>query len=289
MADKTFGVKVNEDLHDKVQGLIENSSLTAKDWFEKAVSLVEFNSVKEGSVEYSQDLNELEAHTTRIFELVANMVQRSIYLKEDAIKELSMKVEQKDTIISEYQNKIKEVNEEKELLKQSTTELEEIKEILTKQLEEARSSSENNQNLIIEYKNKIDSLSGLISKYQSFADENEKLKINFLKIKSELEKEVNDLNNQYDGQKNECIELKKTIEHLKKNHKDVLEQTIIKKDYEKDRALLELEKTFQKEIVIINQNYNNEIKKYLDQSIIIRKEYEDKLDLLNKKIAEKEK
>ena len=35
MADKTFGVKVSEELQEKVQNMISGSNLTAKEWFER--------------------------------------------------------------------------------------------------------------------------------------------------------------------------------------------------------------------------------------------------------------
>ena len=50
--------------------------------------------LKEGSPEHKHDLIELDAHTTRIYELVANMVQRSNYLKDQATRELQEKIEQ---------------------------------------------------------------------------------------------------------------------------------------------------------------------------------------------------
>jgi predicted HicB family RNase H-like nuclease len=39
MADKTFGVKVSEELHDRVKEMIDANGITAKEWFEKAVSM----------------------------------------------------------------------------------------------------------------------------------------------------------------------------------------------------------------------------------------------------------
>src|SRR5690606_19389891 len=112
MADKTFGVKVSEELHEKVKTMIENSGESAKEWFEKAVAVVELQSIKQGATDYNQDLNELEVHTSRIYELVSNMVQRSIYIKEHAVKEIVDKLEQKEAIIGEYQEKAKLAIEE---------------------------------------------------------------------------------------------------------------------------------------------------------------------------------
>lgn len=278
MADKTFGVKVNEDLHEKVQAMIENSPLTAKEWFEKAVSLVETNSIKEGSIDYQQDLSELEVHTTRIFELVANMINRSIYLKESAIKDLSNKVEQKEIIISDYQLKVKEATEERSKANELASELQKEKEAMLKQMEEVRFTNENNLLLILEYKEKIDSLSGLISKYQSFATENEQLKEQFRIEHEALQSQLQEATVHLNNQNVELQELKRTVENLQLAHEREQERTVEKKDYEKDRALLEMEKDFQGKLSVIYQEHNMEIKKLYDDAAITRKEYEKKLE-----------
>ena len=49
---------------------------------------MEMQSIKQGATDYSQDLSELEVHTTRIYELVSSMVQRSIFIKDHAVKEV---------------------------------------------------------------------------------------------------------------------------------------------------------------------------------------------------------
>lgn len=76
--------------------MIDSSGISAKEWFEKAVSLTEINVIKQGAVDYNQDLSELGVHTTRIYELVSNMIQRSIYIKDHAVKEYADKVGQKE-------------------------------------------------------------------------------------------------------------------------------------------------------------------------------------------------
>ena len=47
IVDKTFAVKVSEELHDKVKMMIEGSGISEKEWFEKAVSLAEMNAIKQ--------------------------------------------------------------------------------------------------------------------------------------------------------------------------------------------------------------------------------------------------
>ena len=83
MADKTFGVKVSEEMYEKAKMVIKSSGVSSKDWFEKAVALYEMNSIKQGSSDYTQDLTELEHHTTRMYELIVNMIQRGDHVSHD--------------------------------------------------------------------------------------------------------------------------------------------------------------------------------------------------------------
>ena len=151
LADKTFGVKVSEELYEKVKMMIEGSGSTSKEWFERAVALTEVQDLKDGSPDYKQDLSELEIHTTRIYELVANMLQRANYIKEDAVRELAEKIDSRELTISDLQVNVKELqgrlSELEEEAKQNTAEKEELAE----QLEDQRSVNTNNQALIQVY------------------------------------------------------------------------------------------------------------------------------------------
>lgn len=287
MADKTFGVKVSEELHDRVKDMIELSGMSSKEWFERAVALTEIQSVKQGATEYSQDLSELEVHTTRIYELVTNLVQRSIYLKDSALKEVTDKLEQKEAIISEYQEKanaavqeLKEVMEGKSLIEQEKNEL-------TKQLEQALSTNENNQLLINEYKEKNDTLSGLVTQYKGFAEENEKLKQEHSTVVQRLQSGIDELRGQTVEQLEEIKDLKQTIQSLKDKHATELERLTERMDYEKNKSLLEVEREYQQKLLSANEEYTKKIQQMYDEINATRKEYEGKFEQLNIEAAKR--
>lgn len=283
MADKTFGVKVSEELYDKVKLMIDGSGDTSKEWFEKAVALIEMNSIKEGATDYSQDLSELEVHTTRIYELISNMVQRSIYIKDHAVKEVVDKLEQKEKIISDYQEKTKSAVDEAQAMKEIVASLEKEKNDLLKQLEEQRSVNHNNQLLIDEYKEKNDTLNGLVTKYQSFAEENEKLKEEFSIEKAKLDSQVKEVMSQNDSQQEEIKELKSQIETTKTNHSLELDRLIDKKDLEKEKAIIDVERNFQDKLLKANEGYSEKINALYKEVSTVRKEYEGKIQALENK------
>ncbi|WP_052353847.1 coiled-coil domain-containing protein [Neobacillus jeddahensis] len=281
MSDKTFGVKVSEDLYERVKNIIEVSGISSKEWFEKAVAMSEIQNLKEGSGDYKQDLSELELHTKRIYELVANMIQRADYLKMDAVKELENKIESRDLTITEFQNNVKALKEQLSAAEEGFKQNEGEKTELSSQLEELRASNSTNLDLIKEYKEKVDTLSSLINEYKGYATENtelkqshavEKEKINAAHIEKEnrmissieeLKTTTRDqeaLINQLQTKLTKVIDdYKNEIENLRANQVNQLTQLTDKKELEKERAILEIERKYQAKLEQSHEQYNEKL------------------------------
>jgi chromosome segregation ATPase len=281
MSDKTFGVKVSEDLHDKVKNMIDVSGGNAKAWFEKAVALVAVQDLKDGSGAYKQDLSELEVHTTRIYELVANMINRAEYMKMDAVKELEGKLESRDLTITELQGNVKKLTEDNKQLEEGAKQTREDKKDLIEQLESLRSSNENNKDLIQEYKEKIDTLSSLVNEYKGYASENVELKANFsaekeqmraefVERESRLSSSIEELKSTARDQAALIEQLQGRLEKTVQNHKDEMDtqkvnfenqltQLTDRKDLERDRAILEIERKYQEKLEKIHEQYNEKL------------------------------
>lgn len=281
VSDKTFGVKVSEELHDKVKNMIDVSGGNAKAWFEKAVALVTVQDMKEGSGNYKQDLSELEIHTTRIYELVANMIQRSEYMKMDAVKELELKLESRELTIAELQGSVKKITEERQYFEDAAKLLDIDKKELFEQMEGLRAANENNQDLIQQYKEKTDTLSSLVNEYKGYAKENTELKTSHSAEKEQMKEEFAEkerrmissieelkatardlaaLTEHSQGTLDKTThEHKKEIETIKINHSNQLTQLTEKKELEKERAILEIERSYQAKLEKSHEQYNEKI------------------------------
>lgn len=285
MADKTFGVKVSEELHDKAKLIIDSSGLTAKEWFEKAVALYEVNSIKQGSTDYTQDLSELEHHTTRIYELIANMIQRSVYLKDHAVKEVADKLEKKELLIDELERQNKDF---KDVLAQQYDDklmLEEQVRELEKRLADNQTAFENNQALISEYKEKNDVLNGLVAQYKAYEDENKKLNRKLTEVESTLLVRATDAEQKSETLTKLVDQKNKEIESLKKQHEDELQMALERKELERVKATMDIERRFQAEIAESNTKHNEEIRSLYDEIAELRKVNEENRE---KHLSEKE-
>lgn len=285
MADKTLGIKVTEEVYEKAQATIAMSGLTAKDWLEKAVALYEINSLKDGiSGDYSNDLAELEVHTTRIYTLISNMVARSTYLKDHAVKEVTDKLEGKESIISELQEQnkslkatISALEEQQKLANENTISLEE-------KLTSMQNALQNNQALIDEYKEKNDTLNGLVTKYSSYADDNERLKAEMATTKVDLTERAVAAEKANEQLVNHLKEAENLLIKTKDQHQTELSMLSEKKDIEREKALVALERANQEQLTAANEK----IRSLYDEIAELRASHEEQVEVL-KQVVEKRK
>lgn len=284
MADKTFGVKVSEEMYEKVREVIESSGTSSKEWFERAIALYEMNAIKQGSSDYTQDLTELEHHTTRMYELIVNMIQRSVHLKEHAVKDVADKLESKEAIITDLQQQNQQIKQEIAMKTEGISAFEEQVKDLEGKLLANQTMLENNQALISEYKDKNDTLSGLVTKYQGYAEENEALKKNFEIEKTEWMKQANADKLAFEEKISELSQEKQTVseelrvlrldsEQAKANHERDLSHLAERKELERDKAVVEAERL-----------HNEEVRKLYEEMAALRKVHEETKEKLQAEI-----
>ena len=281
MSDKTFGVKVSEELYDRVKNMIEVSGSSSKEWFEKAVALTSVQNLKEGTGDYKQDLAELEVHTTRIYELTANMIQRANYMKADAVKELDEKLASRDVTIADLQKSVQALKEQLTIAEEGFKQNEGEKAELSGQLEDLKSANSNNQDLIKEYKEKVDTLSSLVNEYKGYAAENlelkqthaaekDQMKAGFTEKESRLVSSIDELKATARDQEALINVLQSNLEKAIEDHKGELEnqkvnfnnqltQLTDRKELEKERAVLEIERKYQAKLEQAHEQYNEKI------------------------------
>ncbi len=207
MEDKTFDVKISEDFHNKVMEMIDSSGITSKEWFEKAVVLTEIHDLNFAAGDHNQDFSELEVHTTRIHELVANMMKREINLKNDAVKRIGEN-------LAEREVQLKDLNEVfAASLENSNKEMVE----LNKQIAEMSATNVKTQSL-------IGALSTLV------AEQEMQLK-DLKEVFGTREREIASFAARVDNSKKENVALHKQVDEMKATNEN--NQSLIGKYKEK--------------------------------------------------------
>jgi myosin heavy subunit len=210
MADVTLGFKVSEELKAKAQEMIEASGLKSKEWIEHVIQLASMQGLKEGAPGFANDIAELELHTARINQLVANMVQRSAFEKEEAERKVEEVKSSRDEIIMGYQYELSEL---KEKLKVADAAVEAALKAQRK-AEAAQTDLQNNlddaRSLVFEYREKNIALTKKLEHYDEMVN-----KVNELtKVNKQMESDAAAQKMQLEQQAKELTSAQEEIERL---------------------------------------------------------------------------
>lgn len=260
--DTTFSVRISDELKDKFNNLAIKEGINNKEFMETMIKFYELNSIKDDSLNISEDINELQALTNRMVDIFINSVERT------KVKEL------------ELNNLNKEFNSKKE------TEIEELKEEVTKLKEENKKIKELNKEIekrdekIKSLNRDLDQLKGFNEMLEEKNKEMEKavfevnsIKENEVKMKefiSNLEKDIMNLNSSIKEKdillestkdKLNALEDKyeKDIENLKSQNTSISQMEKEKLNLEFQRELLNLEQEYKEKLTLRENELNGKI------------------------------
>lgn len=272
MADVTWGVKVPEEIKEKIQNLMQDSQLSGKEFIESLLQAYTLNNIKESQPLVAPDIEELQIIISRIVSIYANVGERidNIILEKDSLHE--NEIAEKVNIIGSLGDKVDTLEKEKAKALDDKALAEELAAELQKWNAEIEESVQTNKALVLEYKEKNDTLNSIAADYQQYKanfenlrSENQELHYNLRNTKSELEnaqKNIESLQKKYDAD----------IEEKNKKHNEDLSRLTERLEIEKGKELLKIRNEYQSEIeeaheknITLHDEYNSKIKTLLDQ------------------------
>ena len=167
MADVTLGFKVSEEVKDRAKQMIEASGMSAKDWIQSAITMYESKNVGTAAPEFVTSLHELEVHTTRIHELAVHMVQQSMHLKDQAVREAYQEADRKDEIVADYQEKLREVKQQLQTVQEENAALRDAYEQASTQMTDIKQARDTQQALVQELQQKVEALTDQAMAYET--------------------------------------------------------------------------------------------------------------------------
>lgn len=220
-----INVRIKESLRDKIKGKMEADKKNPDEFFsEMFLAYLKEESANNGDVNYSKDLEELNAVIKRTTTIFQNIVEKN-YMHNSALKEsFEKEIEQlKANMRSEYEKKIAKLekdcdkaNKEYELISEQAKGLIKDSRELKENLTLIKNANEKNEQLLETYKDQIESLK---------------------KENSQLE-----------------LKLKHSIDA----------SSLDKLQIENEKKLLEQEKKHQENLAIIRKEYNDLQTKYIN-------------------------
>lgn len=273
MADATWGVKVPEDLKEKIVRVMQGSGLSGKEFMESMLQAYMIKEMKENQPLMAPDLGELQVVTNRMVTIYANLGERLNNLVADKDSYYSAELDKKEKTINALGEKISAMESS---LSDANTEKEEANNYaleLKKQKRDLEDLLETHRALVAEYKEKNGTLTGMLIDFNDQKKKFEQLR----KELDEKEAEARQLSFQMEGQKKdieilnkenegfkakhkESIEiLNKEIERVKVGHKDVIETLKATHNDAMDRMVEKMELEKERAILVARVEYQNKL------------------------------
>jgi hypothetical protein len=137
-----------------------------------------------------------------------------------------------------------------------------ISEGLKKQVAQFNEVMDRNKPLIQKYKDKNDTLAGIVTEYKGFKNENETIKT----LLAVSEARNIDLSNKITAKDVEINNLKEKLEAAALNAQNEVKKISEQMEFEKEKALLEQEKLFNKNMHTLQEESNKKISEYQKQA-----------------------
>ena len=272
MADVTWGVKVSDELKEKLQDIIKSDFGSSKDFIESLVNLHELNKVKQDSNIFSDEVDELENLTRRVNNIFINANAKVKSMVADKDIKFSELMQGKTSLIDTLQQTINQLKNENGELVAFNDELVNLRNEHSDRVNELTESNNNVKALNEEFKAKNDMLTGLLTKYEKYPEQIEAVKALLADAQSKNAELTDEL-------KENVISIKgltNRIEASDREHASVLDK--LKADYQRDlqaareleelekgKAILKLKEDQQKEMELSNAKHNTAIAEYQEK------------------------
>lgn len=262
MADTTtWGVKVDQELKERINKLLEQSGLSGREFMAALVQTYEAKLVKEAVPVISSDLEEIQSIARRIVDAYINLGEKIVNLQKEKELEAQTAIKEKDSIISTLQNKINNLETSNAQLSDELQNLVNENNELSNKVNQLTEVNQNMRALLAEYKDKNESMASLLDEYKKYKDDYVKLaedNKNLLDAIRHKEQEIKELKKTIEALKNEHD---MEIQRLKRDIDDVKQRA----EFEKDKMLLLKEQEYQKQKQELIEQYNSKIHELLQE------------------------
>ncbi|PGZ17583.1 hypothetical protein COE43_12500 [Bacillus cereus] len=304
----TAGFKIDKDLKEAIDTMIEATGIQKNEWLAQAYEAMRGKGIKDTNQEYTKEIEEVDYHVRRIYELFNNMIVQSVHIKESAVLLLETEIKEYKELLQETRNELKENKEKLSSATDTVNIVNKEKEELEAQYEEAKTNLNHVQDLITELKEKTKKYETEISILQPMAQENLELKSRLddtLETLKGLDSKLESLENESTKQKQEFLEkenlltkdytvqIKQVEEKYEKENKQLklyqeqqIKHLAEQSQLEKEKELLQQEKSHQQEMKKIQEEMNLKIQSLYEKMDTKEEKYEKEIAKLHKKLEQ---
>lgn len=269
MAQETWGLKLDQDLKEKLQSIIKEEFESSKDFMEQLISLYELNKLKQGENVLADEIDQLESLTRRINDIFINANAKIGNMLQDRDIKSEQQVTLKNKLIERLQADIEKLEQEKNYISGINDDLTNSNNEYLQEIATLTKSNTMMEDLLAEYKEKNNTLTSLLAVYKTDREQNKELKDQLQLITQELTETKTKL----DLSNKEVINIKALLQTQSNNHQNELQELLTKHDdelvtlkkkteIEANMKLLEVQQELQTKTQELQDKHNTEIQYY---------------------------
>lgn len=269
MGQETWGLKLDAELKEKLQGIIKDDFESSKDFMEQVVSLYELNKLKQGENVLTAEVEELESLTRRINGIFINANAKINTMLQDKDSRAEQQQELKQKLIERLQGDITRLEQEKEEISSVNDTLVNSNQEYIQEINQLTKSTSTLEQLVAEYKEKNDTLTGLLAEYKEDREQNKNLK----EENRDLKNKLHELNVASTEQAKRIVEVDdkikeqseayaNKIQELKLKYNEELNTVKSRAELEANMKILELQAEHQSKLQALQEKHNAEIEQY---------------------------
>lgn len=275
-AKTTKAYKISPELKEKLERLAAESGLETQEAFiEQLAALYELQQLKEGNGSgYAKQIEELEYHLSRPLALFTSMIETESAARLD----MSQQHEEKQAVAAgelfAQQQEIADLRKAEKAQAEELARLTRENEQQAKLVEQLEAAARDKGLLVEEYRAKNDTLTGLVNEYKAAADENKDLQTKVNELTRVNIEQAADLMNLEADLQYEKEQAEERLSQLGERHREALERLSERKDTEKERAELAIQKEYQAKLEAAQTEATGKIRELYAQIEQQRKDHE---------------
>lgn len=278
MGTSTWALRVSDELKEKLDRIKQESGMEGETFGQQLIALLATEDVKKQKPQLSEDLDELQILTQRVYAIFLHLCERSDNLLTAKEDQYNQSLTETTTKLKEAESSLAEVNQSNKELHDAYNSAITERDKTQAEYDQIVDSLQTKQNLIGEYKQKIDTLSGIVDEYKGYKEEN-----------VELSSQLIDAETLLNVAKATAATRDTEIEKLKQHEADALSQANDSYDLQKEKALLAADKKHQEETAALSDTMNKKITSLQDTISSDADKYRsiiEQLDIMRKALAE---
>lgn len=263
VSSSVYGVKLDIETKEELINYIKQHEGTAGDFVRILLDVYKTNVIADKVIDNKGDIRELNSLISRVYDIYANMINKSDNLLTDLQRQAAEKLEEKNELVQKLQDKLSSMHEQLVLASDDIKNLEQHKKELTEKVENLKVTIYKDSKYVEKLELELLELKGIKEENKNLETE---LKSKEKEIKS-YESRVSEYKNNITDLQSKLVQKEKEKEDIKVKAKQDLEYQKSKLEMENKKSIYDIENMYREKLEELRLRKNTELDELQDKYV----------------------